>query len=194
MEIRASTYISAKLKKRTYMYDSLQFPVEMNTRGSKTLTTFIPFHTKYDLQEQFWLFSHSYLQNGMLWLLNNFNILHDLKNWYFWTLSSHIQLHMYEFTNSVSLLGSSRGYSVALRWRKAPVRIPSNYSSTPGPLFISDIEGQILSTSFRIFCLSSVAFCSQSVWRSLVFFHFLSSYAGLDCTICWSAICFLNIY
>ncbi len=63
----------------------------------------------------------------------------------------------------------------------------------PGPLFISDIEGQILSTSFRIFCLSSVAFCSQSVWRSLVF-HFLSSYAGLDCTICLSAICFLNIY
>ncbi len=57
LEIRVSTYISAKLKKRTYMYDSLQFPVEMNTRGSKTLTTFIPFHTKYDLQEQFWLFS-----------------------------------------------------------------------------------------------------------------------------------------
>ncbi len=79
LEIRVSTYISAKLKKRTYMYDSLQFPVEINTRGSKTLTTFIPFHTKYDLQEQFWLFSHSYLQNGMLWLLNNFNILHDLK-------------------------------------------------------------------------------------------------------------------
>ncbi len=52
LEIRASTYISAKLKKRTYMYDSPQFPVEMNTRG-KTLTTFIPFHTKYDLQEQF---------------------------------------------------------------------------------------------------------------------------------------------
>ncbi len=79
LEIRVSTYISAKLKKRTYMYNSLQFPVEINTRGSKTLTTFIPFHTKYDLQEQFWLFSHSYLQNGMLWLLNNFNILHDLK-------------------------------------------------------------------------------------------------------------------
>ncbi len=79
LEIRASTYISAKLKKITYMYDSLQFPVEMNTRGSKTLTTFIPFHTKCDLQEQFWLFSHSYLQNGMLWLQNNFNILHDLK-------------------------------------------------------------------------------------------------------------------
>ncbi len=48
LEIRVSTYISAKLKKRTYMYDSLQFPVEMNTIGSKTLTTFIPFHTKYD--------------------------------------------------------------------------------------------------------------------------------------------------
>ncbi len=34
------------------MYESLQFPFEMNTRGSKTLTTFIPFHTKYDLQVQ----------------------------------------------------------------------------------------------------------------------------------------------
>ncbi len=31
------------------------------------------------LFSQFWLFSHSYLQNGMLWLQNNFNILHDLK-------------------------------------------------------------------------------------------------------------------
>ncbi len=41
----------------------------------------------------------------MLWLQNNFNILHDL--WYFLTLSSHIQLHMHEFSNSVGLLGSS---------------------------------------------------------------------------------------
>ncbi len=34
------------------MYESLQFPVEMNIRGSKTPTTFIPFHTKYDLHVQ----------------------------------------------------------------------------------------------------------------------------------------------
>ncbi len=33
------------------MYDSQQFPVEMNTRGSKT-QTFIIFHTKYDLHVQ----------------------------------------------------------------------------------------------------------------------------------------------
>ncbi len=39
-------------KKCTYIYDSLQFPVEMNARGSKTLITFIPFHSKYDLQVQ----------------------------------------------------------------------------------------------------------------------------------------------
>ncbi len=39
-----------KIKKHTYTYELLQFPVEMNTRGSKTLTTFITFHTKYDLQ------------------------------------------------------------------------------------------------------------------------------------------------
>ncbi len=61
------------------------------------------------------------------------------------------------------------------------------------PLFISDIKNQILFTSIRIFCLSSITFCSQSVWRSLVLSHFLSYYAGLDCTICWSAICFFDI-
>ncbi len=36
-----------------------------------------------------------------------------------------------------------------------------------------------MSTSIRIFCLSSIAFCSQSVWRSLFLSHFLLSYAGL---------------
>ncbi len=50
LEMRASTYISAKLKKRTYTYETLQFPVELNIRRSKTSTTFIPFHTKDDLQ------------------------------------------------------------------------------------------------------------------------------------------------
>ncbi len=50
LEIHASTCSSAKLKTRTYTYESLQFPVEINTTGSKTPTTFIPFHTKYDLQ------------------------------------------------------------------------------------------------------------------------------------------------
>ncbi len=60
-------------------------------------------------------------------------------------------------------------------------------------LFISDSKNQILSTSIRIFCLSSITFCSQSVWRSVGIFYFLSSYAGLDCTICLSDICFLNI-
>ncbi len=133
MEIRASTYISTKLKKRTYMYDSLQFPVEINTRGSKTLTTLIPFHTKCDLQEQFWLFSPSYLQNGMLWLLNNFNILHDLKTDTF-ERCRHIQLHMYEFTNSVSLLGSSRDTALhlveeKLRYESRETRVQQNSSN-----------------------------------------------------------------
>ncbi len=45
-----NTCFAAKLKKRTYTYESLQFPFEMNTRGSKTPTTFIHFHTKYDSQ------------------------------------------------------------------------------------------------------------------------------------------------
>ncbi len=41
LKIHASIYISAKHKRSTYSYESLQFPVEMNTRGSKTLTTFV---------------------------------------------------------------------------------------------------------------------------------------------------------
>ncbi len=78
-------------------------------------------------------------------------------------------------------------------WSSLGVNTCGDMYDKPGPLFISGIESQILSTSICIFCFSSITFCSQSVWRSLVFFHFLSSYAGLDCTICWSAICFLNI-
>ncbi len=78
-------------------------------------------------------------------------------------------------------------------WSTLGVNMCGDIYDNQGPLFISDIKNQILSTSICIFCFSSITFCSQSVWRSLVFFHFLSSYAGLDCTICWSAICFLNI-
>lgn len=35
------------------MHKLLQFPVEMDTRGSKTTTTFIPFHIKNDLPLQY---------------------------------------------------------------------------------------------------------------------------------------------
>ncbi len=77
-------------------------------------------------------------------------------------------------------------------WSSLGVNTCSDIYDNQG-LFISDIKNQILSTSIRIFCLSSITFCSQSVWRSVGIFYFLSSYAGLDYTICWSAICFLNI-
>ncbi len=67
LEIRASTYISAKLKKRTYMYDSQQFPVEMNTRGSKT--------------DNFYSFSHE------VWLTGTVLIIFSqlLAEWYVMT-------------------------------------------------------------------------------------------------------------
>ncbi len=42
---------NTKLKKTTYLYESLQFLVEMNTRGSKTLTNFVPFHTRFTWPE-----------------------------------------------------------------------------------------------------------------------------------------------
>ncbi len=51
------------------------------------------------------------------------------------------------------------------------------------------------------FCLPASAYfvflqlrsALKSVWSSVGIFYFLSSYAGLDCTICWLAICFLDI-
>ncbi len=46
MEKCACCDISAKLQKHTY--NSLQFPTEVNTSGSETPTTFIPFHTNYE--------------------------------------------------------------------------------------------------------------------------------------------------
>ncbi len=54
------------------MYDSLQFPVEINTRGSKT--------------DNFYSFSHEVWLRGTVLIIfsqllaeYNFNILHDLK-------------------------------------------------------------------------------------------------------------------
>ncbi len=67
--MHSSTYISTKLKILTYTYKPLQFPVERNTRGSLTLTTFIPFHTKYDLQ--FFDYEFSYFIMNFLIFVNS---------------------------------------------------------------------------------------------------------------------------
>ncbi len=79
LEKHASTKIFAKLKKHTNKYNSLQFPAEMNTTGSKTLTVYIPFHTNYDYEGRLSvnkdLFLHSSLHITMLWPQNH--ILHD---------------------------------------------------------------------------------------------------------------------
>ncbi len=48
------------------------------------------------------------------------------------------------------------------------------------------LRAKILSTSICIFVFLQLRSALKRLWRSLVFFHFLSSYAGLDCTICWS--------
>ncbi len=83
LEMHSSTYISTKLKILTYTYKPLQFPVERNTRGSITLTTFIPFHTKYDLQGQ--IFDYESLifvnssHNSMLRPHTDFNVLRQWK-------------------------------------------------------------------------------------------------------------------
>lgn len=54
--IKTGTYIleisTDFVQKLTYMYELLQFSVEMNTRAGKSQTTCIPFHSNYDLQGQ----------------------------------------------------------------------------------------------------------------------------------------------
>lgn len=47
-EKHAWTDILPKLRKGTYIYNSLHFPAEMNISDSKTPMTFIPFHANYD--------------------------------------------------------------------------------------------------------------------------------------------------
>ncbi len=41
------TTLLKNIQKHTYTLNSLQFSAEMNSNGSKTPTTFIPFHTNY---------------------------------------------------------------------------------------------------------------------------------------------------
>ncbi len=126
LEIRASTYISAKLKKNVpicTIHCIFQLKWTLEAANSDN---FFPFHTKYDLGTVLidkGEFSHNYLQNVMLWLHNNFNILHDLKTDTF----EHCRhmLHMYEFLIQY-LYSVAHAIRVGLRWWRAPVRIPSN--------------------------------------------------------------------
>jgi len=68
LEKHASTNTFAELQRRTY---SIHCSLQMTTRGSKTATTFIPFHIKWRLQGRLSnrdLFSHLLsLNNTMLW-------------------------------------------------------------------------------------------------------------------------------
>ncbi len=65
-------------------------------------------------------------------------------------------------------------------WSSLGVNTCGDIYDNQGLCSFQALRAKIVSTSICIFCFSSITFCSQSVWRSLVFFHFLSSYAGLD--------------
>ncbi len=67
-----------KLKKHSYTYPTLQFPVEMNTRGGKSLDNLYSFHTNYDLQGQRCR-THIFCTILCYDSKNYFNTLHDLK-------------------------------------------------------------------------------------------------------------------
>ncbi len=73
LEICASTYITAKKKKLTYTYKSLQFPVEIN-----------PFYTQYDLQGQ----SFDYRSLNF----KQFQNAARLENWYIYITFAFIKL------------------------------------------------------------------------------------------------------
>ncbi len=63
----------------TYAYSSLQFPAEMNTGGSKTPTTFIPFHTNDDFRGRLLINNElNSLQNTVMMTWNIFTIANDL--------------------------------------------------------------------------------------------------------------------
>ncbi len=55
------TYIFAKLEKHTYTYNSLQFLADVNTRGRKMLTTFVPFQRNFDYGGRLWINKHLFL-------------------------------------------------------------------------------------------------------------------------------------
>ncbi len=117
LEIRASTYISAKCKKHTYTYKSLQFPVETNTRGSKTPNNFYSFsHKVWFAGPQFRLIKPNFRIITWGILCYEFIILTSCEIWKLILLnvSLHIQLHMHEFSDSVGLLGSLRDTALHL--------------------------------------------------------------------------------
>lgn len=63
----------AKLQKHTNSHNSLQFPIETNTNGSKTPTTFIYFHTNYD-----YVADYRYIYFHLFRSQNTFTIVYDL--------------------------------------------------------------------------------------------------------------------
>ncbi len=78
-------------------------------------------------------FSHSYLKNIMLQLQNNIKKLGDLKMMLLNVSIVHIQLHIYGFSWTVSLFGSSRstetylgGKELRFEFREITVRQSSS--------------------------------------------------------------------
>ncbi len=63
------------------IYNSLQFPAEVNTSSSKTPATFIHFHTDYDYRSRLSinkdLFLHIFSAKTMLWPLHTFSIVYN---------------------------------------------------------------------------------------------------------------------
>ncbi len=79
-------------------------------------------------------------------------------------------------------------------WSSLVLNMCGDIYDNQGLCSFQTLRNQFCLPASAYFGLSSMTFCSQSVWCSLGLLPFPSSYAGLDCTICWSAICFLNRY
>lgn len=62
-------------QKHLYIHNWLQFSVEMNTRGSKKATTFIPFQTNYDYGADYQIkaYFHTFLEQYYVMISKGFN-------------------------------------------------------------------------------------------------------------------------
>ncbi len=82
---------------RTNKYISLQFPIEMNSRGSTTLTPFIPFQTNLQFQLKKRHFG------TITWRISCYDFNTIFISWEIWKRMllnvsiTHIQLHIYGF-------------------------------------------------------------------------------------------------
>ncbi len=95
----------AKLQKHTYSLHTIHFSfqVKSSTRGSKTFTTFIIFHTNYDFRDIYWIIIlKRFLPQYYVMTLKGFYHSTWFVNKHILTFTIHKQLYMHGFSAIVN--------------------------------------------------------------------------------------------